>query len=61
MKSKQNSIEESSKEVIARHVVTPTAKYFVPEYGEVEAKAEDLTDVAKRLKKLKKQEVNDGN
>lgn len=54
MNKKQN-IEENPKEVIANQVVTPTRKYFVPGFGEVEAV--DLADVQKQLKKLKKQEV----
>lgn len=57
--NKPKTIEENSKEVIANSVVTPTAKYFVPEYGEIEAR--DLDDVHAQLKKRNKKEVTHGN
>ena len=54
------TIEEKSKKTIARQVVTPKRRYFVPNHGEVEAK--DLTDVEVKLKQAnKKVEAGDGN
>lgn len=51
--------DEKPKEVIARTVITPTRKYFVPGIGQVTAS--DLSDVNKQVQKLKKREVQDGN
>jgi hypothetical protein len=53
------SLEEVPKRAATRRVITPKRKYFVPEHGTVEAT--DLSDVEKKLSKLKKDEkVGDG-
>jgi hypothetical protein len=52
--------EEKSKKTIAKRVITPKRRYFVPNHGEVEA--EDLTRVEAKLKQVnKKAEAGDGN
>lgn len=51
--------EEKSKQQIAKRVIAPKRRYFVPEQGMVEASS--LEDVSKQLtNKLKKQEDGDG-
>lgn len=50
--------DEKPKKSIAKRVITPKRKYFVPSHGEIEAK--DMKDVEIKLKKLQsKQEVGD--
>lgn len=52
--------EAEKKEVVAKKLQSERNKYFVPNFGEVEAA--DLDDLAKQVKKLKeKEEDGDGN
>lgn len=56
--SKKKSADEHSKDKIAKRVVTPKRRYFLPEAGR-EVEAEELANVQEALNK--EAEVGDGN
>jgi hypothetical protein len=50
--------DEKPKRSIAKRVVTPKRKYFVPEHG-VTVEANDVTDAVEQAKKLKQEKEGD--
>lgn len=54
--SKSKSTDEQPKKTIAKRVITPKRRYFVPGVGAVEA-----ADLSKVDEELKKQEKSNGN
>ncbi len=52
--------DEQPKKAMAKRVITPKRKYFLPFEGKT-FEADDLADVEKQLTKEKELEVGDGN